>query len=117
MRYDAGVDVKKNVTITISSDKGLCGGINSASVRISKALHQSVFVHLFFQTSVLADDILKNVEFDAPRIAFNKFHSVVSFLPTMSTVLLPEVSISFIFLNFAWCNSLVLWYRSHIQCL
>lgn len=42
--------------------------------------------------SVLADDILKNVEFDALRIVYNKFHSVVAFLPTVSTVLSPEVS-------------------------
>uniref|UniRef100_A0A2C9UL02 F-ATPase gamma subunit n=1 Tax=Manihot esculenta TaxID=3983 RepID=A0A2C9UL02_MANES len=34
------VDVKKNVIVTISSDKGLCGGINSTSVKISKALHK-----------------------------------------------------------------------------
>lgn len=33
-----GVDVKKNVVITVSSDKGLCGGINSTSVKISRAL-------------------------------------------------------------------------------
>lgn len=33
-----GVDVKKTVVVTISSDKGLCGGINSTSVKISKAL-------------------------------------------------------------------------------
>lgn len=30
-----GVDVKKNVI-----DKGLCGGINSTSVRVSKALYK-----------------------------------------------------------------------------
>lgn len=41
--------------------------------------------------AALADDILKNVQFDALRIVFNKFGSVVSFLPTMSTVLSPEV--------------------------
>ncbi|KAK8695005.1 hypothetical protein V6N13_072547 [Hibiscus sabdariffa] len=41
--------------------------------------------------SVLADEILKNMEFDALRIVFNKFHSVVSFVPTVSTVLSPEV--------------------------
>jgi hypothetical protein len=35
-----GVDVKKNVIVTISSDKGLCGGINSTSVKISKALQK-----------------------------------------------------------------------------
>ncbi|MBA0674299.1 hypothetical protein Goari_015905 [Gossypium aridum] len=33
-------DVKKNVVVTISSDKGLCGGINSTSVKISKGLHK-----------------------------------------------------------------------------
>ncbi|MQK22382.1 hypothetical protein EI013_28860, partial [Escherichia coli] len=45
----------------------------------------------YTQVSVLADDILKNVEYDALRIVFNKFQSVVSFLPTVSTVLSPEV--------------------------
>ncbi|CAK9161103.1 unnamed protein product [Ilex paraguariensis] len=41
--------------------------------------------------SVLADDILKNVEYDALRIVFNKFQSVVSFVPTVATLLSPEV--------------------------
>ncbi|KAL2461980.1 ATP synthase subunit gamma [Abeliophyllum distichum] len=122
------VDVKKNVIVTISSDKGLCGGINSTSVKISRALHklnsgpdrESKYVVLgekakaqlvrdskkdieliltelqknplnYTQVSVLADDILKNVEYDALRIVFNKFQSVVSFLPTTATVLSPEV--------------------------
>lgn len=35
-----GVDVKKNVVVTISSDKGLCGGINSTSVKISRGLYR-----------------------------------------------------------------------------
>ncbi|KAH0468377.1 hypothetical protein IEQ34_003410 [Dendrobium chrysotoxum] len=123
-----GVDVKKNVVITVSSDKGLCGGINSTSVKVSKALtrvysgpeKETKYVVLgekgkaqlvrdsknsieltiselqknplnYTQVAVLADDILKNVEFDALRIVFNKFHSVVSFPPTVSTVLSPEV--------------------------
>ncbi|KAL6515150.1 hypothetical protein OROHE_018782 [Orobanche hederae] len=34
------VDVKKNVIVTVSSDKGLCGGINSTSVKISRALYK-----------------------------------------------------------------------------
>ncbi|XP_062169881.1 ATP synthase subunit gamma, mitochondrial [Alnus glutinosa] len=122
------VDVKKNVVVTISSDKGLCGGINSTSVKISKAWHklnsgldkETKYVVLgekakaqlirdsrkdielsvsdlqknplnYTQVSVLADDILKNVEFDALRIVFNKFHSVVQFLPTTATILSPEV--------------------------
>ncbi|QCE13983.1 F-type H+-transporting ATPase subunit gamma [Vigna unguiculata] len=121
-------DVKKNVVVTVSSDKGLCGGINSTSVKISRVLHklnsgpdkETKYVILgekakaqlvrdskkdielsltelqknplnYTQVSVLADDILKNVEYDALRIVFNKFHSVVQFLPTVSTVLSPEV--------------------------
>ncbi|XP_068643056.1 ATP synthase subunit gamma, mitochondrial-like [Aristolochia californica] len=122
------IDVKKNVIVTISSDKGLCGGINSTSVKISKAFrklcsgpeNETKYVVLgekakvqlvrdsrkdielsvselqknplnYTQVSVLADDILKNVEFDALRIVFNKFHSVVAFVPTISTVLSPEI--------------------------
>ncbi|KAE8661747.1 ATP synthase subunit gamma [Hibiscus syriacus] len=122
------VDVKKSVVVTISSDKGLCGGINSTSVKISKGIHklnsgpekETKYVILgekakaqlirdskkdielvitelqknplnYTQVSVLADEILKNVEFDALRIVFNKFHSVVSFIPTVSTVLSPEI--------------------------
>ena len=121
-------DVKKNVVVTISSDKGLCGGINSTSVKISRVLNklnsgpdkETKYVILgekakaqllrdsrkhivlsltelqknplnYTQVSVLADDILKNVEYDALRIVFNKFHSVVQFLPTVATVLSPEV--------------------------
>ncbi|XP_062030591.1 ATP synthase subunit gamma, mitochondrial [Rosa rugosa] len=122
------VKVKKDVIVTISSDKGLCGGINSTSVKISKALNkltagpdkETKYVILgekakaqlirdskkdielnitelqknplnYAQVSVIADDILKNVEYDALRVVFNKFQSVVSFLPTVSTVLSPEV--------------------------
>ncbi|XP_073152787.1 ATP synthase subunit gamma, mitochondrial-like isoform X1 [Henckelia pumila] len=122
------VDVKKNVIVTVSSDKGLCGGINSTSVKISRGLYkinsgpekESKYVILgekakaqlvrdskkhielsitelqknplnYTQVAVLADDILKNVEYDALRIVFNKFQSVVSFQPTTTTVLSPEV--------------------------
>ncbi|KAK9996239.1 hypothetical protein SO802_020925 [Lithocarpus litseifolius] len=122
------VDVKKNVIVTISSDKGLCGGINSTSVKTSKGLFKltsgpdketkyvvvgekakAQFVrdskkHIdisitglqknplnYTQVSVLADDILKNVEYDALRIVFNKFRSVISFIPTTATVLSPEI--------------------------
>lgn len=44
--------------------------------------------------SALADDILKSVQFDALRIVFNKFGSVVSFVPTVATILSPEVLFS-----------------------
>ncbi|KAL9683173.1 hypothetical protein QQ045_014990 [Rhodiola kirilowii] len=124
-----GIDVKKNVIITVSSDKGLCGGINSTVVKNSKALlkynsgpdKENKYIILgekakaqlirdskkdieiiitelqknplnYSQVSVLADDILKNVEYDALRIVYNKFQSVVSFIPTMATVLSPEVA-------------------------
>ncbi|CAL4913257.1 unnamed protein product [Urochloa decumbens] len=123
------VDVKKNVIVTITSDKGLCGGINSTSVKVSRALHkltsgpekESKYVVLgekgkvqlvrdsrnsiemtvselqknpinYTQIAVLADDILKNVEYDALRVIFNKFQSVISFKPTMVTILSPEVA-------------------------
>ncbi|XP_057519883.1 ATP synthase subunit gamma, mitochondrial-like isoform X4 [Amaranthus tricolor] len=122
------VDEKKNVVITISSDKGLCGGNNSTSVKTSRAIRkisdgpdkETKYVILgekakvqlirdsrkdielcitelqknplnYTQVAALADDILKNVQFDALRIVFNKFSSVVSFVPTMSTILSPEV--------------------------
>ncbi|KAK1306320.1 hypothetical protein QJS10_CPA10g01970 [Acorus calamus] len=122
------VDVKKNVIITISSDKGLCGGINSTSVKFSKALHkitsgpdkETKYVIVgekgkvqlirdskkdieltiaemqknplnYTQVAVIADHILKNVEYDALRIVFNKFRSVVQFFPTVTTVLSPEI--------------------------
>ncbi|KAF6165056.1 hypothetical protein GIB67_000640 [Kingdonia uniflora] len=122
------IDVKKNVIVIISSDKGLCGGINSTSVKIGKAVYklnagpdkETKYVVVgekakaqlirdskkgieisiaelqknplnYTQVSVLADDILKNIEYDALRIVFNKFQSVVSFLPTVATVLSPEI--------------------------
>ncbi|XP_074317070.1 ATP synthase subunit gamma, mitochondrial-like [Silene latifolia] len=122
------VDVKRNVIVTISADKGLCGGINSTSVKTSRAVHklnagpdkenkyvilgekakvqlirdskQSIELCItelqknplnYTQVSAIADDILKNVQFDALRIVYNKFSSVVSFLPTVSTVLSPEI--------------------------
>lgn len=42
-----GVDVKKNVIVAITSDKGLCGGINSTSVKVSRALHKLTSGSLF----------------------------------------------------------------------
>eukprot|EP00252_Welwitschia_mirabilis_P006473 TRINITY_DN1735_c0_g1_i1.p1 TRINITY_DN1735_c0_g1~~TRINITY_DN1735_c0_g1_i1.p1 ORF type:complete len:329 (-),score=64.02 TRINITY_DN1735_c0_g1_i1:213-1199(-) len=123
-----GVATNKTVFVTITSDKGLCGGINSTSVKMSKAYHkiesgpekEAKYVSLgdkgkallqrdskkdislsitgmqknplnFTQVSMVADDILKNVEFDALRIVFNRFRSVVKFEPTVSTILSPEV--------------------------
>lgn len=39
--------MKKNVIVAITSDKGLCGGINSTSVKVSKALHKLTSGKLF----------------------------------------------------------------------
>ncbi|CAN1277633.1 ATP synthase subunit gamma, mitochondrial [Linum perenne] len=112
------VDVKKNIVVTVSSDKGLCGGINSTSVKISRAIYKLssgpekevkyVILGEKAKAQLLRDskkdielsiselqknplNYTQNVEYDALRIVFNKFQSVVSFLPTMSTVLSPEI--------------------------
>lgn len=45
----------------------------------------------FTQVSMIADEILKKVEFDAIYLVYNKFQSVVSFLPTVATILSPEI--------------------------
>lgn len=125
-----GVDVKKKIIVVVSSDKGLCGGINSTSVKYSKAMMRmnglmgadkelkyvvigekgkaqlmrdskkmiSMFIGetqklsiCFTQVSMIADDILRNNKADAYHIVFNKFGSVVSFLPTVATVLSAEM--------------------------
>eukprot|EP00245_Coleochaete_scutata_P014720 TRINITY_DN6365_c0_g1_i1.p1 TRINITY_DN6365_c0_g1~~TRINITY_DN6365_c0_g1_i1.p1 ORF type:complete len:330 (-),score=69.30 TRINITY_DN6365_c0_g1_i1:780-1769(-) len=120
--------VEKNVILTVSTDRGLCGGINTTSVKFSRAWFRwanadekkSEYVVIgekgkaqltrdskpslaltlgdaykfplnFSQTSVIVDEILKNVEFDAIRIIYNRFNSVVSFVPTTATVLSPEL--------------------------
>ncbi|KAH7440181.1 hypothetical protein KP509_04G095200 [Ceratopteris richardii] len=121
------IESKKNVILTISSDRGLCGGINSTSVKFSKAMFtlsaseepakyvilgekgkvqlqrdskkniQMVVTDIqkmpinFTQISMIADEILKNVEFDTIKIIYNKFGSVVSFLPSVATIPSPEV--------------------------
>lgn len=41
---------------------------------------------------MIADEILKTVEYDNLRLVFNRFNSVVAFVPTVATVLSPEVS-------------------------
>ncbi|CAI5500251.1 unnamed protein product [Closterium sp. Naga37s-1] len=118
----------RTLIIAVSTDRGLCGGINSTVVKHSRAVsaisapseeNKSVFVILgekaklqlqrdanntilmtvadtqkqginFTQTSMIVDEILKNVEFDTARIIYNRFNSVVAFVPTVSTVLSPE---------------------------
>ncbi|EFJ38707.1 hypothetical protein SELMODRAFT_139961 [Selaginella moellendorffii] len=118
---------KKTVLLCITSDRGLCGGINSSVVRFGKAMlkvaknnggEDAKFVVLgekgkvqiqrdskqyislnitelvkyplnFTQVSVMADEILKNVEYDAIKVIFNKFASMVKFYPSVTTILAP----------------------------
>lgn len=40
---------------------------------------------------MIADEILKTVEYDNMRLIFNRFNSVVAFVPTVATILSPEV--------------------------
>ena len=42
------------------------------------------------QACYLAEEVLKT-EYDAARIIFNRFQSAISFKPTISTVLSPDV--------------------------
>eukprot|EP00850_Spirogloea_muscicola_P021350 SM000245S08189 [mRNA] locus=s245:57896:60344:- [translate_table: standard] len=121
--------VPKTVILTVSTDRGLCGGLNSTSVKYSRALMNQTqldkdstasYVIIgekgraqlardskkkiamtitetqklpinFTQTCMIADEILKNVEYDAIRIVYNHFNTVVSYSPSVSTVLAPEV--------------------------
>jgi F-type H+-transporting ATPase subunit gamma len=124
--------VDKKLIVTISSDKGLCGGINSTVVKYSRALvrlnaldhgpddkpavvyvivgekgkaqlqrDSKKLISLYFgemrkqsvcftQCSMMADEILKSNEYDAIQMVYNKFNSVVSFLPTVATLLSPQ---------------------------
>ncbi len=41
------------------------------------------------QVSAIAEELMKT-EYDAARIIFNRFHSAISFKPTVATVLSPD---------------------------
>ena len=123
------IKADKKLVVTISSDKGLCGGINTTVVKYSRALlklnqlagqdHDTKYViigdkaklqlqrdskkyiSMFFgetqknsicytQCSMMADEIIKSNEYDAIQMVYNKFHTVVSFLPTVATLMSPE---------------------------
>lgn len=43
------------------------------------------------QASSVAEELLKT-EYDAARVIYNRFHSAISFKPTIATVLSPDVS-------------------------
>jgi F-type H+-transporting ATPase subunit gamma len=121
---------KKTLVVTLSTDKGLCGGINSTVVKYSRSLlrlnqsygegHDTKFVIIgekaklqlqrdskkyistfisetqkvsinFTQVAMIADEIIKNNEYDVIKLVYNKFNSAVSFLPTVATLLSPEM--------------------------
>lgn len=122
---NVAMHVDKNVILTISSDRGLCGGINSTAVKFSRALfrvngddgkyvvigekgrsqlvrdsRKSIVLTVsetqklpinFTQTCMIVDEMLKDVEFDAIRLVYNRFNTVVSYSPTVATILSPEV--------------------------
>lgn len=122
--------VDKKLIVTISSDKGLCGGINSTVVKYSRALFRlngldgpdkdvkyvivgekgkaqlqrdsKKLIGMYFgetqkssicftQCSMMADEIIKSNEYDAIQMVYNKFNSVVSFQPTVATMLSPQL--------------------------
>lgn len=120
----------KTLVVTLSTDKGLCGGINSTVVKYSRSLlklnqlngegqdtkfvivgdkgkaqlqreykkHISTYITEtqkvsinFTQCAMIADEIIKSSEYDVIKVVYNKFNSAVSFLPTVATLLSPEM--------------------------
>jgi F-type H+-transporting ATPase subunit gamma len=57
------------------------------------------------QASLVAEEVLREGG-DAVRVVFNKFHSAISFKPTMATVLNAEVSALHIRFGSSVSNSL-----------
>ncbi|KAI8016835.1 hypothetical protein LOK49_LG04G03398 [Camellia lanceoleosa] len=47
--------------------------------------------HPHYCIKIISYEVLKNMEYDALRIVFNKFGSVVLFMPTTATILSPEI--------------------------
>lgn len=119
-------DVEKNLAVAVTSDKGLCGGINSQVSKLSRGALKTFLGEdrlsellvlgekgrsqlqrdsrdaftstiqdttkakiTFAMASSVADEILKT-EYDAARIIFNRFHSAISFKPTIATILSPD---------------------------
>eukprot|EP00877_Chromochloris_zofingiensis_P004030 jgi/Chrzof1/13628/Cz08g05010.t1_ATPC2[v5.2] len=121
------INPPKDTTVAVTSDRGLCGGLNSNITKYTRALlklykgtegggekHQSLITIgdkgrsqlsrfepeklmltfadtyktrvTFPQASLIAEEISK-LGPDATRVLFNKFHSAVSFKPTVATVL------------------------------
>ena len=109
--------------IPVSSDKGLCGGINSTVVKFSKVVSHSSegetsltvvgekargqlsksYSHLLrnvmldvtkipltFATASMVTDVILGQDAPKNQIIYNRFQSVISFKPTVATVLSVE---------------------------
>ncbi|MEW5309380.1 MAG: hypothetical protein WDW38_001274 [Sanguina aurantia] len=123
------LDSMKPLTVAVTSDRGLCGGLNSNITKYTKALlkvspagegsegmtlvsigdkgraqlnraQPDMFAFAFqdtykvgvtfAQASLIAEELLTHSP-TAIKIIFNKFGSAVSFMPTVSTVMTPDV--------------------------
>lgn len=120
-----GAAAEEPVTVLVTSDRGLCGGINANIAKTYRSLSKVIEdtgperltlvgekikgllvrdnAHKFTMSvtdclksgitfalaSAIADEVLKT-EFDVARVVFNRFGSVMSFEPTIATVLSPE---------------------------
>ena len=109
--------------IPVSSDKGLCGGINSTVVKFSKVVSSSsegepsmtivgekargqlsktysshlrnvildvTKIPLTFATASMVTDIILGKGASKSQVIYNRFQSVISFKPTVATVLSVE---------------------------
>ncbi|KAJ4841342.1 Exportin-1 [Turnera subulata] len=56
------VDVKKKVSVTISSDKGLCGGNNSTSVKTGRGIYKLSSAQLLWLNYSVKRETLKLIQ-------------------------------------------------------
>jgi len=120
---EPGVDVEKTTVVPVSSDRGLCGGINNTVVKYSKVLAaleettpgfsivgekaRSQMTKLFaedigstivdytkvpvtFATASMVSDAILAQGSGKNHVIYNKFQSVISYRPTIATILSSE---------------------------
>lgn len=118
-----GASSGETMIIPVSSDKGLCGGINSTVVKFSKVVSSSsegepsmtivgekargqlsktysshlrnvildvTKIPLTFATASMVTDIILGKGASKSQVIYNRFQSVISFKPTVATVLSVE---------------------------
>lgn len=117
---------KKNVYVPITSDKGLCGGINTTVCKYTRAavkaesgedkehelfvmgekgrsqlqrdMRDSIYAtvvdtakaRITFPLAATIADMVQATDYDVARLVYNRFHSAISFKPTLATVLSPD---------------------------